>query len=80
MLSLAKDTGRGINHLQSLLHTPFCIMMISADAPSFLTAPHCRGWWALTFLQVHLSSHLCGATLATMHDAQVKHKQGTCLP
>lgn len=56
------DTGsrRGIAHLQHLRLTPFCILMMCADAQSFLTAPlpHYQGWWALATLGVHLRSYL----------------------
>ena len=74
------DTFSGWGSICSLLLTLFCTMMIFANAPNFLTAPHCQGWWTRTFLRVHLSSHLHGATLLTMQDANIRYKQDTCLP
>ena len=63
----------GWGSICSLLHTWFCTTMVSA-------APHCQRWWAWTFLRVHLSSHLHGATLLTRQDADIRYKQDTCLP
>lgn len=74
------DAFSGWGSTCRLLHTLFCTMMISANAPNFLTAPYCQGWWTRTFFRVHLSSHLHGATLLTMQDADIRYRQDTCLP